>query len=66
MYCHRSRDRYFMVTKPRNYSTTTETTMTKYTLSHKVISLGANPKKMNFLATQVTEIFDMNGKPQKG
>ena len=48
MYCHRSRDRYFMVTKLRNYSTTTETTMTKFTLSSKAISLGANPKKWTF------------------
>ena len=24
------------------------------------------PEKMNFLALQVTEIFDRNGKPQKG
>ena len=45
MYCHRSRDRYLMVTKLRNYSTTTKTTMTKFTLSRKAISLGANPKK---------------------
>ena len=48
MYCHRSRDRYFIVTKPRNYSTTTETTMTKYTLSRKATSLGSNPKKWTF------------------
>ena len=48
MYCHRSRDRYFMVMKPRNYSTTTEITMTKYTLSRKAISLGANPEKWTF------------------
>ena len=50
----------------RNYSTTAESTMTKFKLSCKAISLGANPKKINFLAIQVTEIFDLNGKPQKG
>ena len=66
MYCHRSRNRYFMVTKLRNYSATAEASMTKFKLSSKAISLGANPKKMNFLAIQVTEIFDLNGKPQKG
>ena len=48
MYCYRSRDRYFLVTKPRNYSTTTEITMTKYTLSRKAISLGSIPKKWTF------------------
>ena len=55
-----------MVTKLRNYSTTAEATMTKFKLSSKAIYLGGNPTKMNFLATQVTEIFDLNGKPQKG
>ena len=45
MYCHRSRNRYFMVTKLRNYSATAEATMTKFKLSSKAISLGANPKK---------------------
>ena len=66
MYCHRSRNQYFMVTKLRNYSTTAEATMTKFKLSSKAIYLGGNPKKMNFLAVQVTEIFDLNGKPRKG
>ena len=65
-YCYRSRNQYFMVTKLRNYSTTAEATMTKFKLSSKAIYLGGNPKKMNFLAVQVTEIFDLNGKPQKG
>ena len=55
-----------MVTKLRNYSTTAEATMTKFKLSSKAIYLGGNPKKMNFLAVQVTEIFDLNGKLQKG
>ena len=50
-----------MVTKLRNYSTTAEATMTKFKLSSKAIYLGGNPKKMNFLAVQVTEIFDLNG-----
>ena len=66
MYCHRSRNQYFMVTKLRNYSTTAKATMTKFELSSKAIYLEGNPKKMNFLAIQVTEIFDLNGKPQKG
>ena len=65
-YCYRSRNQYFMVTKLRNYSTTAEATITKFKLSSKAIYLGGNPKKMNFLAVQVTEIFDLNGKPQKG
>ena len=65
-YCYRSRNQYFMVTKLRNYSTTAEATMTKFKLSSKAIYLGGNPKKMNFLVVQVTEIFDLNGKPQKG
>ena len=55
-----------MVTKLRNYSTTAKATMTKFKLSSKAIYLGGNPKKKNFLAIQVTEIFDLNGKPQKG
>ena len=55
-----------MVTKLRNYSTTAKATMTKFELSSEAIYLGGNPKKMNFLAIQVTEIFDLNGKPQKG
>ena len=65
-YCYRSRNQYFMVTKLRNYSTTAEATMAKFKLSSKAIYLGGNPKKMNFLAVQVTEIFDLNGKLQKG
>ena len=65
-YCYCSRNQYFMVTKLRNYSTTAEATMTKFELSSKAIYLGGNPTKMNFLAIQVTEIFDLNGKPQKG
>ena len=33
----------------------------------EAISLGAYlPENMNFLALQVTEIFDLNGKPRKG
>ena len=60
-YCYRSRNQYFMVTKLRNYSTTAEATMTKIKLSSKAIYLGGNPKKMNFLAIQATEIFDLNG-----
>ena len=55
-----------MVTKLRNYSATAEATMTKFKLSSKAISLGGNPRKINFLAIQVTEIFDLNGKLQKG
>ena len=55
-----------MVTKLRNYSTTAEATMTKFKLSSKAIYLGGNPKKMNFLAVQVTEIFDLNGKLRNG
>ena len=45
MYCHRSRNPYFMVTKLRNYSATAEATMTKFKLSSEAISLGGNPKK---------------------
>ena len=45
MYCHRSRNQYFMVTKLRNYSTTAEATMTKFKLSSGAIYLGGNPKK---------------------
>ena len=48
MYCYRSRDRYFMVRQLRNYSTTTETTMTKFSLLRKAIPLGTNPKKLAF------------------
>ena len=43
MYCHRSRNQYFMVKKLRNYSTTAEATMTKFKLSCEAISLGGNP-----------------------
>ena len=45
MYCYRSRERYLMVTQLRNYSTTTEATITTFTFSYIAISLSANPEK---------------------
>ena len=48
MYWYRSRERYFVVTQLRNYSTTTKATMTTFTFSYRAISLGANPKKWAF------------------
>ena len=68
----RSRDVLILLTGwiflwSRNYATTQQ--LLKY--DHVIyMFLWSNlsrcqPEKMNFLALQVTEIFDLNGKPQK-
>ena len=62
MYWFYSRNGYFMVTQLRNYSTTTETTMTKFTLSCKPIYLGSNPKKNEF--SSVTGYWDIRPERQ--
>ena len=46
-----------------NYSTTTLVTIIKFTLSCRAISLPPNAEKISSLSLQVSEIFDINGKP---